>query len=39
MSRIGNKHITIPAGVTVTVEGSVAKVSGPKGNLVIIVTS
>ena len=33
MSRIGNKHITIPAGVTVTVEGNVAKVSGPKGNL------
>ena len=33
MSRIGNKHITIPAGVTVTVDGNVAKVSGPKGNL------
>ena len=33
MSRIGNKHIDIPAGVTVTVDGNVAKVSGPKGNL------
>lgn len=33
MSRIGNKHITLPAGVTVAVEGSVAKVSGPKGSL------
>ena len=33
MSRIGNKHITLPAGVTVTVSGDVAKVSGPKGNL------
>ena len=33
MSRIGNKHIAIPAGVTVTVDGNVAKVSGPKGNL------
>ena len=33
MSRIGNKHIEIPAGVTVTVDGNVAKVSGPKGTL------
>ena len=33
MSRIGNKHITLPAGVTVTVDGSLVKVSGPKGNL------
>ena len=35
MSRIGNKHIDIPAGVTVTVEGTNVKVSGPKGNLVV----
>ena len=35
MSRIGNKHITIPAGVTVTVEGSNAKVNGPKGTLIV----
>ena len=33
MSRIGNKHIDLPAGVTVTQEGNVAKVSGPKGTL------
>jgi len=33
MSRIGNKHLAIPAGVTVAVEGNVAKVSGPKGTL------
>ena len=33
MSRIGNKHITLPAGVTVAVEGSSVKVSGPKGTL------
>ena len=35
MSRIGNKHIEIPAGVTVTVEENSVKVSGPKGNLVV----
>ena len=35
MSRIGNKHIELPAGVTVTVnEGSVT-VKGPKGELVV----
>lgn len=33
MSRIGNKHLPIPSGVTVVVEGNVAKVSGPKGTL------
>jgi len=35
MSRIGNKHIDIPAGVTVTVEGNAAKVAGPKGTLIV----
>ena len=35
MSRIGNKHITVPAGVTVTVEGTNAKVTGPKGTLLV----
>jgi len=35
MSRIGNKHITIPAGVTVTVEDNKAKVTGPKGTLYV----
>jgi large subunit ribosomal protein L6 len=33
MSRIGKKPITIPAGVTVTFNEDVVKVSGPLGNL------
>ena len=33
MSRIGKSPINIPAGVTVTVENSVATVKGPKGQL------
>ena len=33
MSRIGNKVIELPAGVTVEVNGSVATVKGPKGSL------
>ena len=33
MSRIGNKHIVLPAGVTVTVEDKAVKVKGPKGEL------
>jgi len=35
MSRIGNKLITIPAGVTVTEENGKAKVVGPKGTLFV----
>ena len=35
MSRIGNKHIDIPAGVTVTVEDKSVKVTGPKGTLIV----
>ena len=35
MSRIGNKHIELPAGVTVVQEGNNAKVSGPKGTLLV----
>ena len=35
MSRIGNKHIDIPAGVTVTVEDNGVKVAGPKGTLLV----
>lgn len=34
MSRIGNKPVSIPDKVTVTVEGSTVKVKGPKGELV-----
>ena len=33
MSRIGRLPITVPAGVTVDVQGRVVKVSGPKGTL------
>ena len=33
MSRIGRKPINIPAGVTVSVDGSVVTVKGPKGTL------
>ncbi len=33
MSRIGRKPINIPAGVDVTVDGSVVTVKGPKGTL------
>ena len=33
MSRIGKMPITVPAGVTVTVENNVVSVKGPKGEL------
>ena len=33
MSRIGNKPITIPAGVEVKVNGNIVSVKGPKGTL------
>jgi large subunit ribosomal protein L6 len=33
MSRIGNKPIVIPSGVTANVEGQTVKVKGPKGAL------
>ncbi len=33
MSRVGKKPIEIPAGVTVTINGNVATVKGPKGEL------
>lgn len=33
MSRIGNKHIEIPAGVTIEQNGNTIKVKGPKGEL------
>lgn len=33
MSRIGNQPIAIPAGVTVTLDGNVVNVKGPKGTL------
>jgi large subunit ribosomal protein L6 len=33
MSRVGRSPIEIPSGVTVTVDGSVVRVKGPKGEL------
>ena len=35
MSRIGNKSITIPQGVDISIDGSHVKVKGPKGELSI----
>jgi large subunit ribosomal protein L6 len=37
MSRIGKKPVTIPSGVTATVEGQTVKMKGPKGQLQFIV--
>jgi len=33
MSRVGKKPISIPSGVTVTINGSDMEVKGPKGTL------
>ena len=33
MSRIGNKPITVPAGIDVTIDGQKITVKGPKGTL------
>jgi large subunit ribosomal protein L6 len=37
MSRIGKKAVTIPSGVTATVEGQLVKMKGPKGALQFVV--
>jgi large subunit ribosomal protein L6 len=37
MSRIGKKPVTIPSGVTASVEGQTVKVKGPKGQLQFVV--
>ena len=37
MSRIGKRPVTIPSGVTATVEGQTVKVKGPKGQLQFVV--
>jgi large subunit ribosomal protein L6 len=36
MSRIGNKAIAIPAGITANIEGQTVKVKGPKGALQVV---
>ena len=33
MSRVGKRPVTIPSGVTATVEGQTIKMKGPKGTL------
>jgi large subunit ribosomal protein L6 len=33
MSRIGKKPIPVPTGVTVTIEPTVVRVAGPRGDL------
>ena len=37
MSRIGNKAVTVPTGVTANVDGQTVKVKGPKGALQVVV--
>ena len=39
MSRIGNRHLVIPDGVTVTVNGNNVTVKGPKGELSMVVSN
>src|SRR5262245_46698124 len=33
MSRVGKRPVTVPSGVTATVEGQIVKMKGPKGQL------
>src|ERR1700716_507503 len=37
MSRIGKRPVTVPSGVTATVEGQTVKMKGPKGQLQFLV--
>ena len=37
MSRIGNKAVAIPSGVTANVEGQTVKIKGPKGAVQVVV--
>ena len=37
MSRVGKRPVTIPSGVTATVEGQTVKMKGPKGQLQFVV--
>jgi large subunit ribosomal protein L6 len=36
MSRVGNKAVAIPSGVTASVEGQIIKMKGPKGALQLV---
>ena len=37
MSRVGNRKLVLPAGVTLTTEGNVVTVKGPKGELSTVI--
>ncbi|HJZ20676.1 MAG TPA: 50S ribosomal protein L6 [Bradyrhizobium sp.] len=37
MSRIGKRPVTVPSGVTATVDGQIVKMKGPKGQLQFVV--
>ena len=37
MSRVGKRPVTVPSGVTATVEGQTVKMKGPKGQLQFLV--
>src|SRR6201982_1174468 len=37
MSRVGKKPVTVPSGVTATVDGQTVKMKGPKGQLQFVV--
>src|SRR4029079_13673974 len=37
MSRVGKRPVTVPSGVTATVEGQTVKMKGPKGQLQFVV--
>ena len=37
MSRIGKRPVSIPSGVTATVDGQTVKMKGPKGQLQFVV--
>jgi large subunit ribosomal protein L6 len=37
MSRVGKRPVTVPSGVTATVEGQIVKMKGPKGQLQFVV--
>ena len=37
MSRVGNRKINIPTGVTVSVDNNVVTVKGPKGELSTVI--
>ena len=37
MSRIGNKAVAVPSGVTANVEGQTVKIKGPKGAMQVVV--